>query len=76
VIVALPDESQARACVAYAIPRAVGPAVDRNRLRRRLRAITRVLDLEPGSYLFSAAPPAASLTFDELAGHVRRACGR
>ena len=31
--------------VAYAIPRAVGGAVDRNRLRRRLRAAVR--DLEP-----------------------------
>ncbi len=60
--------------VAYAIGRSVGGAVERNRLRRRLRAIVRDGDLAPGSYLLSAAPAAARLPFDELAGHVAKAC--
>jgi ribonuclease P protein component len=45
--------------VAYAIPRAVGGAVERNRIRRRLRAAVRDLEseLEPGgTYLISVGP--------------------
>lgn len=70
------DDEQARPRVAYAIPRASGPAVTRNRLRRRLRAITRDLDLRPGTYLISAQPAATALSFDELTRHVRDACDR
>ena len=62
--------------VAYAIPRATGPAVVRNRLRRRLRAIVRELPFEPGEYLISAAPGAAELPYAQLRGHVREAAGR
>lgn len=61
------------ATVAYAVSRSVGGAVDRNRVRRRLRAIVREADLAPGSYLVSVSPAAATIPFDELAGHVRRA---
>jgi ribonuclease P protein component len=68
-----PDDSSAK--VAYAISRAVGGAVDRNLVRRRLRAIVRDADLSPGSYLVSVSPAARALPFDELAGHVRRAVG-
>jgi ribonuclease P protein component len=55
--------------VAFAVPRAVGGAVDRNRLRRRLRAALH--DLEPelvpgGAYLFGAGPAAMSATPAEL----------
>ena len=60
--------------VAYAVGRAVGGAVERNRLRRRLRAIVRDAELAPGAYLISVAPSASRLTFDELAGHVTAAC--
>ena len=70
------DDDQSGALVAYAVPRAAGPAVTRNRLRRRLRAITRDLDLRPGTYLISARPGATELSFDELTQHVREACRR
>jgi ribonuclease P protein component len=53
--------------VAYAVGRAVGGAVVRNRLRRRLRAAVFELGpLRPGAYLVGAAPEAASLPFGEL----------
>jgi ribonuclease P protein component len=60
------DERPAR--VAYAIGKAVGPAVVRNRLRRRLRAIVRNRAelVSSGSYLIGARPAAAHLTFEEL----------
>jgi ribonuclease P protein component len=62
--------------VAYAIPRTTGPAVVRNRLRRRLRAVVRELPLEPGDYLISASPGAVELPYAQLKGHVREAAGR
>jgi ribonuclease P protein component len=52
--------------VAFAIGRAVGSAVRRNRLRRRLRALLADSDVLPGLYLIGAAPPASELTFDQL----------
>ena len=60
--------------VAYAIPRVVGGAVDRNRLRRRLRAAVR--DLEPelvpgGAYLLSVGPALVNTTPAELRDAVR-----
>ena len=55
---------------AFAISRAVGPAVVRNRLRRRLRALLsarqRTDPLPPGSLLIGARPGAVELTFDQL----------
>jgi ribonuclease P protein component len=55
--------------VAYAVGRRVGPAVVRNRIRRRLRAATRAhrAELQPGAaYLFGAAPGAARVPFAEI----------
>jgi ribonuclease P protein component len=53
--------------LAYAIPKRVGGAVVRNRLRRRLRAIfASADDLAPGMYLIGVAPEAATMTFQEL----------
>ena len=53
--------------VAYAIGRAVGPAVTRNRIRRRLRVLLQQQpDLPGGLYLIGARPHAAALSFDEL----------
>ncbi|HCW00885.1 MAG TPA: hypothetical protein DGK99_05715 [Acidimicrobiaceae bacterium] len=57
--------------VAYAIPRTVGPAVVRNRIRRRLRAIVVDLDRRPqgvpvGDYLVRVSPGAADSSYDEL----------
>jgi ribonuclease P protein component len=60
------DPSQIPPRVAFAIGVAVGPAVVRNRLRRRIRAILRDADLPGGLYLFGATPAAASLDFPEL----------
>lgn len=68
-VVHLPGTGEVR--VAYAIGRKVGPAVVRNRLRRRLRAAVRDLHrsgdgLPPGAYLVSARPEAARLGYAEL----------
>ena len=66
----VPDPTDTPARVAFAIGRAVGPAVVRNRMRRRLREILRDCPLAPGLYLVGATPQAASLTFAELAATV------
>ena len=60
--------------VAYTIGRRVGPAVVRNRLRRRLRMLIRqaAADLRPGAYLVGASPEAAHLTYAQLEGLVSR----
>ena len=52
--------------VAFAIGRAVGSAVSRNRLRRRLRAVLADCDVPPGLYLIGARIPACEQTFVEL----------
>ena len=56
--------------MAYSIGRACGPAVNRNRLRRRLRAILREVDrnqpLPAGLLLIGAHPGATELTFEQL----------
>ena len=52
--------------VAFAIPRSVGSAVVRNRIRRRLRAALGELDAPSGTYLVSATPAAASLDYQGL----------
>lgn len=66
-------------CVAFAISRKVGPAVVRNRLRRRLRdelaALARADRLPPGAYLVGLAPAAASLDGPTLRRHLRTALG-
>lgn len=61
-------EGQGMPVVAYAVGRRAGCAVERNRLRRRLRAATRSAapDLPEGAYLVRAAPPAAQLPFADL----------
>jgi ribonuclease P protein component len=61
--------------VAYAIGRNVGGAVQRNRLRRRLRAVMSAqgAKLRSGTYLVGAGPGATSLSFEELKESVTRA---
>jgi ribonuclease P protein component len=73
---AAPDAGPPR--VAFAVGRAIGPAVVRNRIRRRLRAITRELAARPGglpagSYLIGVRPPAATLDYVGLRASVERA---
>lgn len=62
----LSDPSSDVAQVAFAINRAVGNAVTRNRLRRRLRAVMAELDLATGLYLIGCRPQASELTFDQI----------
>jgi ribonuclease P protein component len=62
--------------VAYAIGRSVGTAVVRNRVRRRLRAALVALDhdgLTPacGDLLVSVRPEVATVSYEELHGHLR-----
>lgn len=54
--------------VGYAIGRRVGGAVDRNLVRRRLRAIVADFagDLAPGAYLLAAGPGARRVAYREL----------
>ena len=63
--------------VAYAIPRTVGTAVVRNRLRRRLRAMIAELHREgrltPGLHLVGARPGAVDLPAAELRRHLASA---
>lgn len=65
-----PDPDSTATSAAFAVGRALGPAVTRNRLRRRLRAVLRELDrtepLPPILMLIGARPPAIELTFDQL----------
>jgi ribonuclease P protein component len=58
--------------VAFAIGRAVGSAVTRNRLRRRLRAVLAHSDVPPGLYLIGARVPAGEHTFAEIERSVAR----
>lgn len=60
------DASVSPPQVAFAIGRAVGSAVTRNRLRRRLRVILGALDVPNGLYLFGGRPSMSELTFVEL----------
>ncbi len=65
-----PDPESTATSVAFAINRAYGPAVIRNRLRRRLRSILRELDriepLPPILLLIGAQPSLREHTFDQL----------
>ncbi len=61
--------------VAYAVSRKVGGAVERNLVRRRLRAIfaETASVLPAGSYLVSAAPQASRSSFTDLRISISRA---
>jgi ribonuclease P protein component len=67
----VPDPEMMPPQVAFAIGRATGSAVQRNRLRRRLRAILRTCELPAGLWLFGATPTATERTFDDLTVAVR-----
>ena len=71
----LPDPAAVPPRVAFAIGRAVGPAVVRNRLRRRLRALLEGFaadgSLSPGWLLVGAKQTAVELSYGALAVEVR-----
>jgi ribonuclease P protein component len=62
----VPDPELSPPQVAFAIGRAVGTAVRRNRVRRRLRALLATAALPPGLYLVGVRPGTAERTFVEL----------
>jgi ribonuclease P protein component len=66
----VPDRTLTTPQVAFAIGRAVGPAVVRNRLRRQLRALLRSRTLDPGYYLVGVTPGAAGSSFSLLSSTV------
>jgi ribonuclease P protein component len=79
----LPAAGVSRPRLGISVPRRVGPAVARNRVRRRLREIFRrgrALFAEPLSIVVNARPSAAQASFQELsedfAAAVRRASAR
>lgn len=63
--------------VGYAVPKSLGNAVVRNRVRRRLRVATRLLapSLPEGAYLVRAAPGSASVRFDDMVDLLERGFG-
>lgn len=67
-----PEHAAAPVEVAYALPRHVGNAVTRNRVRRRLRAVMADLDRAPssglasGAYLLNGSAECASTSYAEL----------
>ncbi len=71
--VAAGDEPVAR--VAYAVGRRAGGAVERNRLRRRLRAAVSDTagSLRPGAYLVAAGRGTSTLSFEDLKADVTAA---
>lgn len=65
--------------IGFVVPRAVGPAVTRNRVRRRLRHALRerLGQLPPGLRLVvRVLPPAASASYPELVAALDRAVTR
>jgi ribonuclease P protein component len=68
--------------VAFAIPTRVGPAVVRNRIRRRIRSVLRTLvvtapsSVPQGAYLFSVRPGAQTRTYEELSNDVQQALSK
>ena len=77
-MVMLPDPTAHPPRVGFAISRAVGPAVVRNRLRRQLRALSRARAERwmPGSYLLIVAPAAAGASSDRLGRDLDAAVGQ
>lgn len=73
-----PREKTAATKVGVVIPKTVGKAVHRNRLRRRCKAILDRAQLGPPHrwYVISCKLGAAGLTFEELQRHLMNAFAR
>ncbi|MHB1487618.1 MAG: ribonuclease P protein component [Acidimicrobiales bacterium] len=74
-VIFLYSKDEVRPRVAYALGRRVGGAVQRNRLRRRLRALITELGpgMVPGAYLIGADPAAKDMSFQDLRTLLRQA---
>lgn len=81
-VVRVASPHEATPGVAYSIPRRVGPAVVRNRIRRRLRALAHELAGGPdplllaGDHLVSVRPDIRELPFVQLRGYMAEALAR
>ena len=64
------DDGEPTARVAYAIGRRVGTAVERNRIRRRLRAVLADQPLRSGAHLVSADRSVLTMTHPQLVEQV------
>jgi ribonuclease P protein component len=73
------NEAGAAPRVGFVVSKAVGPAVARNKVKRRLRHLARErLSSLPGSAVLvvRALPPAATASYDDLGHDLDRALGR
>jgi ribonuclease P protein component len=57
---------------AFVVSKKVGNAVIRNKIKRRLRAIARGLDIKNGTFLFLAKPNIKDITFHSLKNDIER----
>jgi len=72
------DDQKPPIRLAFAISKKCGGAVERNRLRRRLREAARILDapMQSGLYLIRCEPEATTLSFDHVVDRLGQAMTR
>ncbi|MGD0983269.1 MAG: ribonuclease P protein component [Acidimicrobiales bacterium] len=72
------SKAEEACCVAFAVPRRVGTAVERNRCRRRLRAVVaeNTASIPAGTYLVAIDQGISDLPFQELRARVIEAMQR
>lgn len=69
------DDGEPTARVAYAIGRRVGNAVERNRLRRRIRAVLASEALRPGAHLVTADRSVLTMSHAQLVVRIDQLVG-